>query len=52
MKQSNLIKKTAGDEKKIDTYKQFSQLCEFFKNAGIKKYKNDKYIRKTVGKTR
>ncbi len=52
MKQSNIIKKSVGNEKKIDTYKQFSQLCEFFKNTGIKKYNNNECIRKTVGKTR
>ncbi len=46
------IKKTVGNDKNIDTYKQFGQLCEFFKNAGVKKDYNDKCIRKTVGKTR
>ena len=38
--------------KKNDTYKQFSQLCDFFKNTGIKKYDTHECIRKTVGKTR
>lgn len=47
----NIIKKTVGN-KKIDSYKQFSQLCEFFKNAGLKKNNDDEFIRKTVGKTR